>query len=130
MQKNNSKVALRETNDEIPNLGYSLSNKKLLKKGFKFLYNLEDSIKQMIDQWSFRKNNNDLEQIFSGRNKFIDSRGKIINYELPEPVNLIGYIDSKKGTVRANHYHPIQEQKCLVVKGKFIRIYKDLVNEK
>ena len=129
-KKINPKTNIIVTDDETPNSGYTLSNQKLLKTGFKFLYNLEDSIKQMIDQWSFRKNNNDLEQIFSGRNEFIDSRGKIINYELPEPVNLIGYIDSKKGTVRANHYHPIQEQKCLLVKGQFISIYKDLVNEK
>ena len=37
-KKYNPKVTLRETNDEIPNLGFSLSNKKI-KKGFKFLYN-------------------------------------------------------------------------------------------
>ena len=54
-KKNNSKVVLRETNDEIPNLGYSLSNKKLLKKGFKFLYNLEESIKEMVYKWSEKK---------------------------------------------------------------------------
>ena len=46
-----------------------------------------------------------------------------------KPVNLIGYISSKRGTVRANHFHPIQEQKCLLVKGKFISIYKDLLNK-
>ena len=51
-KKNNSKIILRETNDEIPNLGYSLSNKKLLKTGFKFLYNLEESIKEMISKWA------------------------------------------------------------------------------
>ena len=37
-------------------------------------------------------------------------------------------IDSKKGTVRANHYHPIQEQKCLLVKGKYISVIKDLAD--
>ena len=40
-KKINPKVILRETNDEIPNLGFSLSNKKILKTGFKFLYGLE-----------------------------------------------------------------------------------------
>ena len=40
-KKYNSKVTLRETNDEAPNLGYGLSNNKLLKTGFKFLYNLD-----------------------------------------------------------------------------------------
>ena len=46
------KINLRETNDEIPNLGFSLSNKKLLKTGFKFLYGLNESIKEMINKWS------------------------------------------------------------------------------
>ena len=32
----------------LPNLGFSLSNKKIKKKGFKFLYNLDESIKEMI----------------------------------------------------------------------------------
>ena len=49
---------------------------------------------------------------------------------MPEPINLIGYIESKKGTVRANHYHPIQEQKCILIKGQFISIYEDLLNNK
>jgi len=35
-KKYNPKVILKETNDEIPNLGYSLSNKKILSTGFKF----------------------------------------------------------------------------------------------
>ena len=43
---------------------------------------------------------------------------------------MIGYIESKKGTMRANHFHPVQEQKCLIIKGQFISIYKDLVDEK
>ena len=45
-KKYNPKVKLRETNDEIPNLGFSLSNKKLLKTGFKFLYNLIKVLKK------------------------------------------------------------------------------------
>ena len=40
-KKHNPKVTLRETNDEIPNLGFSLSNKKILKTGFNFLYGLD-----------------------------------------------------------------------------------------
>ena len=129
-KKINPKVNLEVTDDETPNMGYTLSNQKLLKTGFKFLYNIKDSIKQMVDQWSFKENKNNLEEIFKGTNEFIDKRGKISNYELPEPVNLIGYIESKKGTVRANHFHPIQEQKCLLIKGQFISIYKNLINEK
>ncbi len=128
-KKNNSKVILRETNDEIPNLGYTLSNQKLLKTGFKFLYNLEDSIKEMISKWSEQKINKNLEFIKKGENEFIDERGMISNHELPESINLIGYIESKKNTVRANHYHPIQEQKCILVKGQFISVYQDLLNK-
>ena len=126
-KKINPNINLELTDDEIPNEGYTLSNHKLLKTGFKFLYNIEDSIKQMIGQWLFKKNTNNLEHVFKGQNEFIDFRGKISNYELPEPVNLIGYIESKKGTVRANHFHPIQEQKCLLVRGQFISVYKNLL---
>ena len=126
-KKINPNLNLEVTDDEIPNEGYTLSNHKLLKTGFKFLYNIEDSIKQMIGQWLFKKNTNNLEHIFKGQNEFIDFRGKISNYELSEPVNLIGYIESKKGTVRANHFHPIQEQKCLLVRGQFISVYKNLL---
>jgi len=126
-KKINPKIKLITTKDATPNLGYTLSNKKLLKTGFKFLYNLENSIKEMVENWKFVKNENNLEHIFKGQNEFIDTRGKISNYELPEPINLIGYIESKKGTVRANHFHPVQEQKCLLVKGQFISLYKDLL---
>ena len=34
-----SSCVLIETDDEIPNLGYTISNKKLLKTGFEFRYN-------------------------------------------------------------------------------------------
>ena len=128
-KKYNSKIILKETNDEIPNLGFSLSNKKVLKLGFKFLYNLDENIKEMISKWSKLNITKDLEHVKNGEKEFIDKRGKISNHELPEPVNLIGLIDSKKGTTRANHYHPIQEQKCLVTKGQFISVYQDLLNK-
>ena len=128
-KKINSKVKIDITDDEIPNEGYTLSNKKLLKTGFKFLYKLEDSIREMINKWKFYENKKDIEYVYKGKNEFIDSRGKISNYELTEPINLIGYIESKKNTVRANHFHPIQEQKCLLIKGQFISVYKDLLNE-
>ena len=129
-KKINPKVTLRQTNDETPNLGYTLSNKKIFNVGFKFLYNLEESLKEMINKWSKQKINKNLEFIKKGEKEFVDERGKISNHELPEPINLIGYIDSKKGTVRANHFHPVQEQKCILTKGQFISIYKDLLNPK
>ncbi len=124
----NPKVTLRETNDEIPNLGFSLSNKKILKTGFDFLYNLDESIKEMITKWSEQKIIKDLEYVKDGEDLFVDKRGKISNHELTEPINLIGLIDSKKGTIRANHYHPQQEQKCLFTKGQIIEVFQDIIN--
>ena len=128
-KKINPKLEVELTDDEIPNKGYSLSNKKLLKTGFKFVNNLESCLEEMITKWSYKKFDKNLEYTFKGSNEYIDNRGKISNYELPEPINLIGYIESKKRTIRANHYHPVQEQKCLLIKGQFISVYKDLVNK-
>ena len=127
-KKYNPKIMLRETNDEIPNLGFSLSNKKIKKLGFKFLYNLEENIKEMITKWSKQNLIDELEFVREGENLYKDSRGKISNHELTEPINLIGLIDSKKGTIRANHYHPQQEQKCLFTKGQIIEVYQDIIN--
>lgn len=128
-KKINPKLQIIETDDEVPNKGYTLSNKKILDTGFKFVNNLEKCIEEMINKWSFEKFDKNLEYTFKGVREFIDDRGKISNYDLPEPINMIGYIESKKGTMRANHYHPVQEQKCLLIKGQFISIYRDIVDE-
>jgi nucleoside-diphosphate-sugar epimerase/dTDP-4-dehydrorhamnose 3,5-epimerase-like enzyme len=138
-KKYNPKIELIDTNDEVPNLGYTLSNKKLLSTGFSFLHDIDTSIKEMIynwskkdvpsDRWHWKYSNlSNLEFILKGNKEYIDERGKISNYELPEPINLIGYIESKSGTVRANHYHPIQQQKCLLIKGKYVSVIKDLAD--
>ena len=129
-KKHNPKIKLKETNDEVPNLGFSLSNKKLLKTGFEFLYNLDQNLKEMIQKWSKQDLIKDLEHVRDGDNLFIDKRGTISNHELTEPINLIGMIESKKGTIRANHYHPQQEQKCLFTKGQIIEIFQDIINPK
>ncbi len=127
-KKHNPKITLRETNDEIPNLGFSLSNKKILNTGFKFLYGLDQSLKEMITKWSKQNLIQELEFVKDGHDEFIDERGKISNHELTEPINLIGLINSKKGTIRANHYHPQQEQKCLFTKGQIIEVFQDILN--
>tara|TARA_B100001063_G_scaffold26777_1_gene20496 strand:- start:449 stop:2998 length:2550 start_codon:yes stop_codon:yes gene_type:complete len=127
-KKHNPKITLKETNDEVPNLGFSLSNKKLLNTGFEFLYNLNQNIKEMIQKWSKQDLIQELEYIKDGENLFVDSRGVISNHQLTEPINLIGMIKSKKGTIRANHFHPQQEQKCLFTKGQIIEIFKDILN--
>lgn len=124
----NPSLNIIETKDEIPNLGYTISNKKLLSTGFEFRYNIKDCIREMITNWSQKEQPRDLEYIIRGGKEFIDDRGKISNYELTEPINLIGYIESKAGTIRANHYHPIQEQKCLLIKGKYVSVIKDLAD--
>jgi nucleoside-diphosphate-sugar epimerase/dTDP-4-dehydrorhamnose 3,5-epimerase-like enzyme len=129
-KKVNPKLEIITTVDEVPNKGYSMSNKKLLNTGFKFVNNLENCIEEMITKWSFEKFDKNLEYTFKGVREFIDERGKISNYDLPEPINMIGYIESKRGTMRANHFHPVQEQKCLLIKGQFISVYKDLIDEK
>jgi nucleoside-diphosphate-sugar epimerase/dTDP-4-dehydrorhamnose 3,5-epimerase-like enzyme/2-polyprenyl-3-methyl-5-hydroxy-6-metoxy-1,4-benzoquinol methylase len=128
-KKVNPNLNIIETEEEIPNAGYTLSNTKILKTGFKFLYKLPESINEMVNNWKNKKKSVELEYLEYGKNNFIDKRGFITNYELTEAINLIGLIYSKKGTIRANHYHPIQEQKCLVTKGGFISLYKDLLSE-
>ena len=116
-----------ETDDEIPNKGYTISNKKILDVGFEFKSNIHDDIKNMINGWSDKNYTDEvLEYKFSGGKEYVDERGRITNYELPEPINWIGWIESKKGTVRANHYHPIQQQKCILISGRYISVFKDL----
>ena len=44
-------------------------------------------------------------------------------------VGILTAIESIKGSMRANHYHPVQEQKVLLVKGQFISIYKSLLEK-
>lgn len=122
-------VRIITTNDPIPNVGYTLNNQKLLNTGFKFFYDLEGSLKEMIEKWSRINLEPKIEFTKIGEKEFVDERGKISNYELTEPINLIGYIESKKNTVRANHYHPFQEQKCLIVRGQYISILQDLLDK-
>jgi nucleoside-diphosphate-sugar epimerase/AraC-like DNA-binding protein len=130
LKKINPKLKIRTNNYPIPNLGYTLSNKKLLKYKFKFLYNLKKCLEDMHEKWSTEnKFVNKLEYKSKGNKEYIDYRGKISNYELTEPINLIGLITSKKNTIRANHFHPVQEQKVLLTEGQFISVYQDLISE-
>jgi hypothetical protein len=53
----------------------------------------------MIFSWKNKKKLDlDIEYLKQGEKEFVDSRGKISNYELTEPINLIGLITSKKNT--------------------------------
>jgi len=73
-----------------------------------------------------KKTNKSGVTILKGSKVFEDERGRISNYELTETVNWIGLITSKAGILRANHYHPVQKQKVLLISGSYIGIYKDL----
>ena len=79
----------------------------------------------MIFKWSKHNMIMDLEYVRNSQNDYLDKRGQINNFELTEPINLIGLIYSKK-MMRANHFHPQQEQKCLFVSGQIIEVYKSL----
>ena len=57
-----------------------------------------------------------------------DERGIISNI-LEEPINHVAIIKSKKGAIRANHYHPNQIQYVYLVSGRYESVSKDLKNE-
>ena len=92
-KKINPNIRLIYTNDEIPNPGFSLSNDKIKRTGFKFLYSLKQSMKEMIENWSSQKLNKDIYTVDYGSDPYEDSRGRINNHELTEPIKLIGYIE-------------------------------------
>ena len=75
-KKYNPKTSIIITDDETPNPGYTLSNKKLLSSGFKFFYSLEESIFTMIKQWSYKQSDHDLEYKTRGEKEFIDKEVK------------------------------------------------------
>ena len=125
-KKINKDVQILNTKDSVPNKGYSLSNKKIKNAGFEFLYNVEKSIEEMVESWKDKAIITSNEEIETGADNFIDDRGIISNYYFDDTINMIGYVESKKETTRGNHYHPIQTQKCLLIKGKYISITKDL----
>jgi hypothetical protein len=48
LSKINPEVKIVETNDEVPNAGYTFDSTKIKKTGFKFLYNLENSLQEKL----------------------------------------------------------------------------------
>lgn len=59
---------------------------------------------------------------------FEDKRGAIINI-LEEPITHVAIITSKKGAIRANHYHPDQTQYEYLISGRYESCSKDLKKE-
>ena len=125
-QKINKNLEVVSTNDPVPNEGYTLSNNKIKSKGFNFLYKIENSIEEMVDSWRVKEIQNNNETLEVGIDNYEDERGIISNYYMDDSINMIGYVESKSRTMRGNHYHPIQTQKCLLIKGSYISITKDL----
>ena len=62
------------------------------------------------------------ELVIRGKDTFKNENGTI------EPINWLGLIHTKKYSMRSNHYHPVQEQKVLIIEGKYLTISKDLDN--
>lgn len=69
---------------------------------------------------------NENEEIGVGKDPYIDDRGEILNYYLDNKINHVGLIDSVKGSVRGNHYHPEQIQSCILISGKYLSVTKNL----
>lgn len=51
LEKTYHELPIIKTNDEIPNKGYTLSNKKILDTGFAFQHNLKHEVEKMISSW-------------------------------------------------------------------------------
>ena len=97
---------------------------KIKNAGFSFLYNINQAIEEMHAAWMKKNQISGNELLETGQDDFIDSRGVISNYYFDDSINMIGYVESKKNTMRGNHYHPIQTQKCLLIKGLYISVTK------
>jgi len=125
----NKDVNILKTSDIVPNKGYTLANKKIIEAGFEFRFSLEESIKEMIHKWKHELADLPQEIVEGGKDDFIDNRGLISNYYMQEGIDMVGYVESKEGTVRGNHFHPVQTQKCILLTGQYISVTKDLLNE-
>jgi len=61
--------------------------------------------------------------ILAARPPFVDGRGEILNI-LDVPVTSIARITSKKGAVRANHYHKTDTHYCWLERGGLIYAHR------
>ena len=57
---------------------------------------------------------------------FEDERGSIWDFLTDETTHHIGFLVSKKGSIRGSHYHKEQKQYTLVTKGKIKVTIKNL----
>lgn len=60
---------------------------------------------------------------------FDDDRGSIFDLLTDEDIHHIGYLITKKNSIRGKHYHKEQKQFTLVLEGRAKIITKDLLDE-
>jgi len=65
------------------------------------------------------------EKIIKIKPAYQDPRGYITNI-LEKPISHVAIITSKKGSIRANHYHPKQIQYIYLISGCYESLSKDL----
>jgi len=57
---------------------------------------------------------------------FVDERGSIWDLLTDVTIHHIGFLKSKKGSIRGKHYHKEQQQYTLVLSGKIKIVVRDL----
>lgn len=60
---------------------------------------------------------------------FVDERGSIWDLLTDETIHHIGFLKSKKGSVRGKHYHKEQQQFTLVLSGKIKVVVRNLLEK-
>ena len=108
-----------------------MNSDKLSSLGWKAKTSLNEGLENAVRYYTKQSQTKPKETIINGVIGLEDGRGKIKNYILDEPINWIGLITTivKKTdlpVLRANHYHPFQEQKVLVITGSYISLFRPL----
>ena len=92
---------------------------------------LRDRIKSL----TYIQSSQNIQKNMKKKFKFVHKTGKVFEDKRGYLLKILdkGFsssieIFSKKGTIRANHYHPQQEQKCLFTKGQIIEVFQDIIN--
>lgn len=58
---------------------------------------------------------------------FVDERGSIWDFITNDNIQHVGFLISKKGSIRGKHYHKEQKQYTLVLSGKIKLVVKNLL---
>lgn len=60
---------------------------------------------------------------------FVDKRGSIWDFLTDDEIHHVGFLISKKNSIRGKHYHKEQKQYTLILKGKVKIITKNLLEK-